>query len=148
MFRPGWRFFPVPALAALVVLGLGSGGLSLAGLRASSGHLLVFGALIGDARAAAGFLSIAEDVPLMPGLAESPEAATVFDKPSGRIANTEAKGAVTAAAVRQFYAATLPQLGWQNAGAERYRRENEQLRISFTGRDGALIVRFELLPNQ
>ncbi|WP_409742524.1 hypothetical protein [Ferrovibrio sp.] len=106
------------------------------------------GLFIAQAQAAAGFLSIAEDVPLMPGLAESPEAATVFDKPSGRIANTEAKGAVTAAAVRQFYAATLPQLGWQSAGAERYRREAELLRLSFTGRDGALTVRFELLPNQ
>lgn len=153
MFRPGWRFFPVPALAALVVLGLGSGGLSLAGLRASSGLplaavTLIGGALIGDARAAAGFLSIAEDVPLMPGLAESPDAATVFDKPSGRIANTEAKGKVSAAAVRKFYADTLPQLGWQSVGPEHYRRETEQLRLSVTGRDGALTVRFELLPNQ
>lgn len=148
MFRPGWRFFPVPALAALVVLGLGSGGLSLAGLRASSGLPLISGALIGGARAAAGFLSIAEDVPLMPGLAESPDAATVFDKPSGRIAHTEAKGKVSAAAVRKFYADTLPQLGWQNIGPEHYRREMEQLRLSVTGRDGALTVRFELLPNQ
>lgn len=143
MFRPGWRFFPVPALAALVVLGLGSGGLSLAGLRASSGL-----PLISAAHAAAGFLSIAEDVPLMPGLAESPDAATVFDKPSGRIAHTEAKGKVAAAAVRKFYADTLPQLGWQNVGPEHYRREMEQLRLSVTGRDGALTVRFELLPNQ
>jgi hypothetical protein len=148
MFRPGWRFFPVPALAALVVLGLGSGGLSLAGLRASSGHPLVTVALIGGAHAAAGFLSIAEDVPLMPGLAENPETATVFDKPSGRIAHTEAKGKVSAAAVRKFYADTLPQLGWQNVGPEHYRRETEQLRLSVTGRDGALTVRFELLPNQ
>ncbi|WP_409766353.1 hypothetical protein [Ferrovibrio sp.] len=148
MFRPGWRFFPVPALAALVVLGLGSGGLSLAGLRASSGLPLISDALIGNARAAAGFLSIAEDVPLMPGLAESPDAATVFDKPSGRIAHTEAKGKVSVAAVRKFYADTLPQLGWQNIGPEHYRRETEQLRLSVTGRDGALTVRFELLPNQ
>lgn len=143
MFRPGWRFFPVPALAALVVLGLGSGGLSLAGLRASSGLPLISGA-----QAAAGFLSIAEDVPLMPGLAESPDAATVFDKPSGRIAHTEARGKVSAAAVRKFYADTLPQLGWQSVGPEHYRREMEQLRLSVTGRDGALTVRFELLPNQ
>lgn len=143
MFRPGWSLFPVPALAALAILALGLDGLSLAGIRASSSGLLVSGA-----RAAAGFLSIAEDVPLMPGLAESPDVATVFDKPSGRIANTEARGAVTAAAVRQFYAATLPQLGWETVAPERYRRETEQLRLSFTGRDGALTVRFELLPNQ
>lgn len=113
------------------------GGLALAGIRAS---------LIGHAHAAAGFLSIAEDVPLMPGLAENADAATVFDKPTGRIGSTEAKGNVTAAAVRQFYAATLPQLGWQAAGSEEFRRDTEQLRISFAGRDGALTVRFELLP--
>ncbi|MEK9967603.1 MAG: hypothetical protein VW600_00610 [Ferrovibrio sp.] len=118
--------------------GVAIGGLALAGIRAS----------LSDAQAAAGFLSIAEDVPLMPGLAENADAAAVFDKPSGRIANAEAKGAVSANAVRQFYAATLPQLGWQALGTEQYRRERERLRFSFAGRDGALTVRFELLPDQ
>lgn len=144
MFRPGWRSFPVPALAALFVLvaplmgGVVIGGLALAGIRAS----------LSDAQAAAGFLSIAEDVPLMPGLAENADAAAVFDKPSGRIASTEAKGAVTANAVRQFYAATLPQLGWTRQDSEQYRRDKEQLRLGFVGRDGALTVRFELAPHQ
>lgn len=147
MFRPGWRFFPVPALAALFVLGSPLGGvidgLGLAGIRAS----LVSAALVGEARAAAGFLSIAEDVPLMPGLSENADAATVFDKPTGRIGSTEAKGKVTRPAVKQFYATTLPQLGWQADGNDQYRRDTERLKISFAGRDGALTVRFELLPN-
>jgi hypothetical protein len=139
MFRPGWRLLPRPALAALFVIGgLAAGGLALAGIRAS----------LSDAHAAAGFLSIAEDVPLMPGLAENADAAAVFDKPSGRIASTEAKGAVTAKAVRDFYASTLPQLGWTRQTSEQYRREKEQLRLGFAGRDGALTVRFELAPNQ
>jgi len=143
MFRPGWRFFPVPALAALFVLGaplMGSvtGGLGLAGIRAS---------LVSAAHAASGFLSIAEDVPLMPGLSENADAATVFDKPTGRIGSTEAKGNVTRPAVKQFYAATLPQLGWRAEGTDEYRRDTERLKISFAGRDGALTVRFELLPN-
>lgn len=139
MFRPGWRLVPRPALAALFVIGgLVIGGLALAGIRAS----------LSEAHAAAGFLSIAEDVPLMPGLAENADAAAVFDKPSGRIASTEAKGAVTAQAVRQFYAATLPQLGWTRQDSEQYRREKEQLRLGFVGRDGALTVRFELAPHQ
>lgn len=118
-------------------------GLGLAGSRASLSH-----GLIPQARAAAGFLSIAEDVPLMPGLAENADAATVFDKPSGRIASTEAKGAVTVSQVRQFYASTLPQLGWTRQDTEQYRREKEQLRLGFVGRDGALTVRFELAPSQ
>ncbi len=139
MFRPGWRLVPRPALAALFVIGgLVIGGLALAGIRAS----------LSEAHAAAGFLSIAEDVPLMPGLAENADAAAVFDKPSGRIASTEAKGAVTAQAVRQFYAATLPQLGWTRQNSEEFRREKEQLRLGFAGRDGALTVRFELAPHQ
>ncbi len=139
MFRPGWRLVPRPALAALFVIGgLVIGGLALAGIRAS----------LSEAHAAAGFLSIAEDVPLMPGLAENADAAAVFDKPSGRIASTEAKGAVTAQAVRHFYAATLPQLGWTRQNSEEFRREKEQLRLGFAGRDGALTVRFELAPHQ
>ena len=139
MFRPGWRLVPRPALAALFVIGsIAIGGLALAGIRAS----------LSEAHAAAGFLSIAEDVPLMPGLAENADAAAVFDKPSGRIASTEAKGAVTANAVRQFYAATLPQLGWTRQNSEQYRRDKEQLRLGFVGRDGALTVRFELAPHQ
>ena len=149
MFRPGWRFFPRPALAARFVLGgVVIGGLALAGIRVTPSHGLLSGGLISAAQAAAGFLSIAEDVPLMPGLAENADAAAVFDKPSGRIANAEAKGAVSAAAVRQFYSTTLPQLGWQSLGAEQYRRDRERLRFSFAGRDGALTVRFELLPDQ
>jgi hypothetical protein len=149
MFRPGWRLVPVPALAARFVLGgLVIGGLALAGIRASLSDAPVSGWLLSEARAAAGFLSIAEDVPLMPGLAENADAAAVFDKPSGRIANAEAKGAVSADAVRRFYAATLPQLGWQALSGEQYRRDRERLRLSFAGRDGALTVRFELLPDQ
>jgi hypothetical protein len=130
MVRPGRSRFATLMLAAT---------LALAGLSANL-------ATPGPLQAAPGFLSIAEDVPLMPGLAENADAATVFDKPTGRIGSTEAKGGVTAAAVRQFYAASLPQLGWQPAGADLYRREAEQLKIGFAGRDGALTVRFELLP--
>lgn len=134
MFRPGRSRFATLMLAAC---------LALAGLCATPIPL-----------AAAAFLSIAEDVPLMPGLTEIPDTATVFDKPSGRIASTEAKGAVSALSVRQFYAATLPQLGWQAVGSSEtgpasFRREAELLRLSMSGRDNAsLTVRFELLPNR
>ena len=128
MFRPGRSRFATLMLAAC---------LALAGLCATPISL------------AAAFLSIAEDVPLMPGLTEIPDTATVFDKPSGRIASTEAKGAVSAAGVRQFYAATLPQLGWQFVSPTSFRREAELLQLTTSGRDNAaLTVRFELLPNR
>lgn len=133
MFRPGWSRFRSPMLAA---------SMALAGFAASLG-------LAASVWAGSQFLSITEDVPLMPGLAESAETATVFDKPAGRIATTEAVGPVTASAVKRFYVETLPQLGWQVLAPDLFRREAERLRLSFSGRDGtALTVRFELLPNQ
>lgn len=146
MLRPGWRFLPVPALAVCLAFGLAAGpGQKLAGFRTSHWNETI---LVGSAQAAGGFLSVADDVPLMPGLTENADAATVFDKPTGRIVTAEARGPVTAAAVGQFYAATLPQLGWQAAGENRWRRESEQLRIGFAAGSGPLTVRFEILPNQ
>ena len=146
MSRPGWRFLPVPALAACLGLGLWAGaGLPLAGFRASPWNAISF---IGVARAAEAFLSVADDIPLMAGLTENTDAATVFDKPAGRIVTAEASGPVQAAAVRQFYAATLPQLGWQPAGDNLWRRDAEQLRLSYASAAGRLTVRFEILPIQ
>ncbi|HUH84169.1 MAG TPA: hypothetical protein VLX85_06140 [Stellaceae bacterium] len=95
---------------------------------------------------AAGFVAGTEDVPLMPGLAPVAGSALAFDKPEGRIVEAQASGKVTRAAVHQFYAGTLPQLGWMPAGAETWRREHETLRLDFTGRDGDLTVGFTLSP--
>src|SRR3546814_8691143 len=69
-----------------------------------------------------------EDLPLMPGLAEIADAATVFDAPQGRIVESYAAGTVAAAEIRSFYAQTLPQLGWTavdagQAGPLEFRRE-------------------------
>lgn len=129
MSNPGRRHFLALALAAVC---------APAGLLASKSQ--------GQARGAEVFLSVADDLPLMPGLAEDKDAATLFDKPGGRILTAEAKGAVSRQAVAKFYADTLPQLGWRMLAADYFRREEEQLRLSYDGRDGALIVRFELVP--
>jgi hypothetical protein len=146
MSRPGWRFLPVPALAACLGLGLSAGaGLPLAGFRASPWNISGF---VGSARAAEAFLSVADDIPLMPGLSENTDAATVFDKPAGRIVTAEASGTVAIAAVKQFYAASLPQLGWQPDGDSRWRRDAEQLRFGYANAAGRLTVRFEILPIQ
>ena len=59
-----------------------------------------------------GFIAEIDDLPLMPGLAEVEGAGVVFDKPSGRIVEAYARGAVTREAVASFYRDTLPQLGW------------------------------------
>ncbi len=95
------------------------------------------------------FLSVIDDVPLMPGLAERRDAAVVFDKPEGRIVETEATGRLVRAEVLKFYAASLPQLGWQARGEGRFLRDREELALSFaSGPGGALTVRFTLSPDR
>jgi hypothetical protein len=69
-----------------------------------------------------------------------------FDKPSGRIVEAYAHGAVETAAVRRFYRRTLPQLGWQRLGPDRFAREDEELEIDYLGADGDLTVRYTLQP--
>lgn len=138
MSNPGRRHFLALALAAVC---------APAGLPASKSLGQTLGQTLAQARPAAeGFLSVADDLPLMPGLAEDKDAATLFDKPGGRILTAEARGAVSRQTVAKFYADTLPQLGWRMLAADYFRREEEQLRLSYDGRDGALIVRFELVP--
>jgi hypothetical protein len=91
------------------------------------------------------FVPGTEDVPLMSELAPVKDSDLVFDKPEGRIIEASARGKVTKAAVRSFYASTLPQLGWKSSG-ESWTRETETLHLDFSGRDGDLWVTFTLLP--
>jgi hypothetical protein len=107
------------------------------------------GAALGAAaaRAADGFLSVIEDLPLAPGLAEIPGEAVVFDSPAGRIVETMARGEATAVSVAAFYRETLPQLGWQAVGETAFRREGEHLSFEFAGGGGAAVtVRIRVRP--
>ena len=96
--------------------------------------------------AAQGFLSAVEDLPLAPGLIESPEAALTFDTQSGRIVEGAAHGPVTAARVLDFYRTTLPQLGWVPESDTRFRRETEILRLEPVEDGRTLVLRFTLSP--
>ena len=98
------------------------------------------------AEEAAAFMAGVADLPLMPGLAEVPDAGVVFDKPAGRIVEAYAEGAVSRAAVTAFYISTLPNLGWRAKAEALFQREGELLRLGFMGDDGALVVRFSLQP--
>jgi hypothetical protein len=93
-----------------------------------------------------GFVGGVEDLPLMPGLVEVPEARVVFDKPGGRIVEAFAVGSVATAAVRNFYAQALPQLGWRPAGGDRYLREDEVLALDIGADGDAATVRFSISP--
>ena len=102
--------------------------------------------LLAASAAAASFVDGTEDVPLMPGLVSVAGSNLVFDKPEGRIVEAQAHGALDRARVHDFYAAALPQLGWNAAGADAWRRDGEKLRLEFHGRDGDLTVSFTLSP--
>jgi hypothetical protein len=94
------------------------------------------------------FVPGTEDLPLMPGLVAVANSGVVFDKPQGRIVEAQAKGKVKRDAVERFYGETLPALGWENAGRQRWRREKEALAIDIKGRDGAITVGFTLTPRE
>ncbi|MEO5372663.1 MAG: hypothetical protein H7840_00110 [Alphaproteobacteria bacterium] len=93
------------------------------------------------------FLSDIDDLPLMEGLAEVPDAGSTFDTPAGRIVEAYGEGrALTRDQITTFYAATLPQLGWTAAGDASFRREGERLRIEILGDRPPLTVRFLVAP--
>jgi hypothetical protein len=110
--------------------------------------LLLLGLLAAVPAHADAFVAGTEDLPLMPGLVPVRDSGLVFDKPQGRIVEAQAAGKVTRAAVRRFYEATLPQLGWAAEGPRSWRREGERLRIEIKGRDGDVRVGFTLSPRR
>jgi hypothetical protein len=78
------------------------------------------------------FLKAIEDVPLAAGLIEAAEP-VVFESDQGRVIRAQSEGFVDAGAIRSFYIAALPGLGWtqvEAAGAFAFERENEVLRIT------------------
>lgn len=99
------------------------------------------------AAAEAAFVAGTEDLPLMPGLRQVPDAGMVFETSQGRIVEAYAAGPVTADQVRAFYGATLPQLGWRPAAdGAGFRREGETLRIEVLPGPPPRTVRFRIAP--
>ena len=93
------------------------------------------------------FLAGLEDVPVMPGIDIVDNAGVAFDSPAGRIVEAYATGKVTRNAVRSFYQAALPQLGWTRTGNLEFNREGERLKIELLGQaPEPVTVRFELGP--
>ncbi len=95
---------------------------------------------------AEGFLSVYEDLPLAPGLAEAAGSGLSFDSASGRIVEAFASGPVKPAEILKFYAATLPQLGWTRVTDTQYRREAEVLRLDPVTQGKGVTIRFAISP--
>ena len=94
------------------------------------------------------FLSVIEDLPLMPGLTEETDAAMSFESADGRIAETVARGVMAGTVVKGFYADALPQLGWQPVRDGGFQRGNEHLSVEITEIAGqSVAVRFRLRPS-
>jgi hypothetical protein len=137
----------VPAFAGTTITDnlpsavLGTAGVVLRGFAIVLAVLVPWSAAFADA-----FIPGTEDVPLMPGLAVVAGSSVVFDKPEGRIVEAQAAGKVTRTAVRAFYEASLPRLGWTGSGADAWRREGEVLRLDYREERGVLTVGFTLSP--
>lgn len=102
---------------------------------------------LGVAQDSARFVSVIDDLPLMNGLLEVGEGVE-FATPQGRIVEATASGSLRRQAVLDFYAETLPQLGWAQSGETRFVREGETLDLVLSEKDGALSVRFSLAPTE
>lgn len=132
------RRVPIPAGGLAVVL---AAALALAAILAVP--LGVTGARADDPVT---FVAAIDDLPLMPGLVEDPDAGMVFDAPAGRIVEAYATGSVGREAIVRFYAETLPQLGWRADGATTFRREGETLDLEFADSGKTITIRFALSP--
>lgn len=78
------------------------------------------------------FFSVLEDIPVMEGLVEDENAAVTFETATGRLAEAQARGAVSPDKVLAFYAAVLPQLGWESLNDGVFRRDAERLSVVVT----------------
>lgn len=103
----------------------------------------VSGAAVADA-----FFQAIPDLPLMPGMAEMPEASVVFDQPQGRVVEAASvlPRAGAGAEIRDFYGRTLPALGWLPGGDGAYVREGEILKIEIVPQDGQTVLRVAVMP--
>jgi len=103
------------------------------------------------APAADAYVAGIEDLPLMPRLVEHADQRLKFDSAGGRVVEALASGAVARTEILDFYARTLPELGWRPQSDGVWAREGERLQIEFpAARRGApageTLVRFYLAP--
>jgi len=108
-------------------------------------HIMVLSLLLlaAPALASTGFFTGVDDLPLMPGMTEKRDETVVFDNPSGRIVETAATSDAPQSQILNFYAQSLPPLGWQRMSSSSYSRADEILTIQIAT-DGA--VHFSISP--
>ena len=89
------------------------------------------------------FIPYLPDIPL-PENAES-EPVLDFDTEDTHLSQVMIYAPTSADSVQQFYAETLPQLGWQSAGSNRFVRDADTLTLEpLSSKKGATVWRLEL----
>lgn len=95
------------------------------------------------------FFSKMQDIPVMPGLRELEDQAFVFDKPQGRIVESLALfDGMPPPRILDFYAQTLPQLGWRLVSPARFVRGEESLEMSFEDQGSETLFKIIIHPNE
>jgi hypothetical protein len=104
-------------------------GSSVLALLIAAGAALALSGSSARAAPRAQFSNYIDDLPIMPGLSESDQGYTFDLSEGGRLAEARLSGRADPGAVRDFYAATLLQLGWKPTAADphSYRRGPERL---------------------
>jgi hypothetical protein len=101
--------------------------------------------IAGPAFADAEYFASIEDLPIPPGFTEI-AGEPAFEGEKGRIVFVLAEGRASAAQIRDFYSASLPELGWglspQPDGALVFQRGRETL--TFAVREGAVRTRLSV----
>jgi hypothetical protein len=112
--------------------------------------LLILGYPAQAASSEQAYLRYLPDVPLLPGLAELADQSVIFDKAEGRVIESVAVSGVFISEqdVRNYYSRTLPSLGWNRTGPDRFLRNGEQLVVKWEKVQDGVIVRFSLSPKQ
>lgn len=96
--------------------------------------------------AVADYSAFIEDLPLMENMVEQQDNVVSFDKPAGRIIQTQAITKSTEKEVLNFYNLSLPQLGWTKAKDHSFKRDNETLTITVNRSGNSNIVIFTIVP--
>lgn len=88
-----------------------------------------------------------EDLPVYSGFQAIDSKNVVYDSESGRIVDASYfQRDITIQDVRDFYAETLPQLGWHKNKSAQYVRDGEILKVSVSEKKGVVFLKFNIRP--
>lgn len=92
------------------------------------------------------FFNTRPDLPIPPGMQENLDLSVDYEVGPARISEVVANGRMSVNTITQFYADTLPMLGWQMTRTQIYIREQEQLEIVMTPKGDQIEVKLTLTP--